>query len=666
MDVNFKEFIFRRKRMKKFIIGLITLSFIVCGSGVAMAAFNCEVKTTSEAISADGVSCQKYGSLTFIFDSGTFLAEGDWWYVDLPNNIKVCQKIDFQIASLPGNPDWDAVRDGVAGEGVDTRGFLTLKHLDPNAGQGGIIRAVTVNAATGAVTGAAVLSDLRFLVTAAEQSSRLKITVIRNPNVPAAGAPNVFALQITDNTTFQIKLMDREDHRNTGFAGLTDIDGDLIYGEVLPNGTVEITTRKDNTLCMITPEIYKIENGGPGVVKSSINSGSNVRGDNFINFNPADPELAHVAYVPGMTTKVCKEDPGIINIVDIAQGGCIFDYETSRGYCDQADIQGLYKFYLAADQAFQAGFTYSVKLEILVDGKSGDNGVYWILDDLNWDTNGDGITDETRYYHTAWEPFETEGALCDKNRRNAAWFMAVTNHTPALPVGNNGLDPTDPTDSAVISTFGTGICDDSNKATVISTIETVYGGALTGKERFLWIDFPSMSFSLAKVSSGQKVSINVTVSSGTTCGSGLGAASGTVHIGTFGGCLEGNNLIYPYFAKQEYGWWTGLAINNMGEKDGTAKVFYYESDGTEAKINLPIAKHRMFVNTTDALFTMSGFTVVPGTEATLGNSSGYMIICTDFEADGFAMIGNRNTGEGQGFIPRVRGRNEMMKVCEQP
>ena len=117
-----------------------------------------------------------------------------------------------------------------------------------------------------------------------------------------------------------------------------------------------------------------------------------------------------------------------------------------------------------------------------------------------------------------------------------------------------------------------------------------------------------------------------------------------------------NTLVYPYFTTIDSAWWQGLTITNLGSADGTAKVYYYEQDGDKATAEINIAANSMFSD------LLSNIVMTPdaGNAGTIGDSRNYIVVCTDFMADGFAMIANGV--DSMGYIPRFE---RSMSVCSE-
>ena len=83
--------------MKKVLKSLALTGSLLAVAATAQAFNSAQVTTTSPAIVKSG--CERIGSVTFTFDQGTSLQEGDWFYMDLPANTSICSTIDYMIAA---------------------------------------------------------------------------------------------------------------------------------------------------------------------------------------------------------------------------------------------------------------------------------------------------------------------------------------------------------------------------------------------------------------------------------------------------------------------------------------------------------------------------------------------------------------------------------------
>lgn len=122
------------------------------------------------------------------------------------------------------------------------------------------------------------------------------------------------------------------------------------------------------------------------------------------------------------------------------------------------------------------------------------------------------------------------------------------------------------------------------------------------------------------------------------------------------GCVANNAMLFPYFTDdtEDSAWANGIAISNLTNTDGTAKIYVYEKSGEVGTGTISITKNSVFLSTLGGIPTHSdvtGYTSTGG-DSTPFNEACYIYICTDFNADGFALIWDKVTGASTGYLPR--------------
>lgn len=116
-----------------------------------------------------------------------------------------------------------------------------------------------------------------------------------------------------------------------------------------------------------------------------------------------------------------------------------------------------------------------------------------------------------------------------------------------------------------------------------------------------------------------------------------------------------NTILFPYFTAIETGaWWNGIAIVNLGSTVGTATITVYEKDGdvfASQAITLGPTDRLLSKTLDDPFFT---WTQESGA-GTFGDSDCYVKVTTDFNVDGFGMMGNNSPGndDSMGYLPRL-------------
>jgi hypothetical protein len=66
----------------------------------AFAVNTVQVTLTSPTIVKSG--CEKAGAVTFQFDAGSNINVGDWWYMDLPSGVSLCNSINYLVTGGAG------------------------------------------------------------------------------------------------------------------------------------------------------------------------------------------------------------------------------------------------------------------------------------------------------------------------------------------------------------------------------------------------------------------------------------------------------------------------------------------------------------------------------------------------------------------------------------
>jgi hypothetical protein len=185
----------------------------------------------------------------------------------------------------------------------------------------------------------------------------------------------------------------------------------------------------------------------------------------------------------------------------------------------------------------------------------------------------------------------------------------------------------------------------NNEAALLLTSSTTF--ALSPTNRFLYVNLPPINYDLDQIISGDTVSVQITLLK-TPCGE---LFTGTVELGILG-CAQVKPtyaLVYPYFTEDGGDWWSGLAITNLGKTDGSATIYFHEADGDVGTLTVQVGAGSIYAEVKDTILNQSSASA----GAVLGNARAYAVVCTDFNADGFALIGNNYTGVGQGYIPRL-------------
>ncbi len=188
-----------------------------------------------------------------------------------------------------------------------------------------------------------------------------------------------------------------------------------------------------------------------------------------------------------------------------------------------------------------------------------------------------------------------------------------------------------------------------------------------------WVDIPELRTDDTITQSGWKVYVKVSVQEASATASG-GLCSDCpkcehlVEIGTL--CCDSiqtettcqDTLIYPYFPKTA-NFWYGMAITNVGSKDGTASVTMYENDGDMASGEIDVPANSSVVFGHADIF--DELTVDASPDGTLGNSQSYFRVVTDFPASGFGMTADNSDGSNSmGYLPINEDCGNDCSLCQ--
>jgi hypothetical protein len=361
----------------------------------------------------------------------------------------------------------------------------------------------------------------------------------------------------------------------------------------------------------------------------------------------------------------CEEDPGNIyrgceDLEDQRVFCYPFDYDDDFGECQskewsrpsycmrgaKGDVhRALFKICdCITEGTFETlvqGDTVDIRLDILVDGEEGDNGVYWAED-----IGTTGIP---------MEPFDSQEAACaeDDCSPDEAFLgefdYKLANGDPGFPYGGSGCDLED--EERVVS-----ICPDvaqtGTHGYTVTTQDDVDNNSVW------WIDIPSMRVDPAMVDGGEQVQVKITLtrelSGGGVCGECEGCSC-VIDIGQL--CCEDSpellpNLIYPYFPPMDSSYWglMGLVVTNLSDNDGAWTATVYETDGDVGTVSGTLGARETFLTTMQNLKGQLTMTDSSGS-GVFGDSRLYVDVDVAFNANGFAMIANPNTGESMGYLP---------------
>jgi len=600
--------------IRKSLVLLTVFAFVFGMAGVALAANRVEVKVTSEPIPLDS-ECSKAGGFSIEFDEGTTLTVGDQITVDTDFGTTICRSFDIMIAPVG---DIQLLADGTYD--VGNPGTLWAQGNTQLTGQAAFTQ-TSVNTISAVSTGVV----FRLRGTAGTQRISLDVLGPAGNFIEVTdadpGQPDVVTLNFLGETTNPIGGPNPEGPAQWNFDSLWEVGTTArLYNDD--------ADWDDNTLCIdISSDLF---------TKTVVNASMDSRADKF-TFIPSNPQIAHVAQPLRVELFACKvaADPDNIIIPD-EQGSCRFDYESGTGYCASLTpgrnpdlgrrvvFNNLGGFYDTAD-------AYSVRLDILSPG----DGVYW---------SGEAVGIDAQATADCATANDTTLGVRRAYNRSGSPLTTFTGDS------------------------GTCTVADAQRATTIETTNTDdVAYVLPNDTRAIGINLPALVFDRDLIEASDTVTVRVTLQT-FPCGT---IHSEEITLGVFG-CDEtpaggGNNtMVYPYFTQLDSaigGWWNGIVVTNLSSTDGTATFNLYESDGDQATLQQAVGGNTTFVTLLEP--TLDAMTMVESPDGTLGNSPCYIVVCTDFRADGFAMIANNsdsdvNGSESMGYLPRV---DRALTVC---
>ncbi|MCP4353380.1 MAG: hypothetical protein GY795_48645 [Desulfobacterales bacterium] len=654
-------------KTRKIFVFIAVVFTVLAMVNFAFAQNRGEVKVTSEGVQYHA-ACDKAGGFSVEFDAGTVLEHGDQITIDLnytspSQQVVLCRNIDFVISN--GVADLDG---GSGGWTTDLDGDGTNDDLNIPTSDSPVIMHDITNANNFFSTGGGVF----FHVYGTNGQGRIYIDVIgeiQGDDVCTDDGDG----DCTDGDTGDVCTDNNGDGDCDDVADVCtdDGDGDCTDGDagdvctdnnadgdcVDSISSIRVGSDSDDTLTIAffdqrinstdfaTNGIYIDEDDDDEYDDSAglentlcinasswdsptISANMDSRNDKF-SFIPSNPQIAHIIAATTITAFSCKSGSGNIEMeasTTQSAGNCTFDSDTGDGYCD-TDWEN--RLVIRNANKYDMNIQYQVELRIMVNGVYGENGVYFSNDAVSYG----------RYVSS------TEA--CDGST--------------AASVGTESYKRADGSDATPMVTNST--CSSiaaSRRATYMITNgvsmfdDTNY--------QYLYIDIPAFNYDPSVVSENDKVEVEYTLMKA-PCGE---LIKETHYIGTFG-CTasKSTTLLYPYFTYMDDDpiiddYWDGIVVTNLGTTAGTATLTIYERDGDVGSYTTPsIAPSGMFVN---VLYNILPLVSKISGSGTMGDERCYVVVCTDFKAHGFAMLGNQATGESMGYLP-VRNAEDDEDLC---
>jgi hypothetical protein len=324
-----------------------------------------------------------------------------------------------------------------------------------------------------------------------------------------------------------------------------------------------------------------------------------------------------------------------------------WDFENAYDYCEDKDKDNRAVFKICdciTDGDFQTvitGDTVDVTFEILVNGETGDNGVYW-AEEVGSD-----------YSTIDLELFADQDDACDDVRGKNRAFEGYYEYL--LANGDNGWPNTSEDDCTM---------DDSERVVKIQPDKEANG--LYGSHGYViepedelignasWvIDIPYLRADTSRVNAGDQVWVRICLQLDCSgiCSEAIQCCC-DVYIGelccSFDSADEAG-LIYPYFPKASTTVWNllGMTVTNLGAIDGTATLTIYEADGDMGTLEIEVMGNSIYLNTLGAIVADPDMVAT----GTLGDAISYITVQANFPATGFAMIADTVDGASMGYLP---------------
>lgn len=291
------------------------------------------------------------------------------------------------------------------------------------------------------------------------------------------------------------------------------------------------------------------------------------------------------------------------------QASCSFKYEDDP--CGDAPALVSKRYFALKNGADYLIGDYEVEMEILVNGASGDNGVY---------------------FEAATGGFQFTDAMADL-KGNFVPSKASANHRYFLGNAAKAKPPV----------IGCERKDDQKVTRIISDVNDI-DNTVNGKD-FLRVGIPAVA--VTKAAAGDEIALKITVRQGRCT---------TLYSGTYklfkmvakcpsdAGEDTGSKLVFPYFADAPY--WNGMALTNTGSAPVNATLAIVDAKGGEGTINVMVPAKGMYVDLVENIIANSAF------NGTVNAKERCYIIVTPESGNlkGFAMMGNtKNAGESMGY-----------------
>jgi hypothetical protein len=574
--------------------------------GSAMAANNVAVNVTSEAIALDS-TCSKAGGFALLFDKSTQIMEGDQLIIKLPLGVTICTEggFNYYITTDLTTTGTAPVIDGFVQ--ADVAG-ITNPTIDTEPAY--------FTEAGGTSTGVgSIFGEVAFHVTGSEGDQFIYVDVIGE----TAGALNDYVnVGPDDGDVFTLMFLDQKTF------GTANVVGDLYTYNT--NGgapdTVTETTVAENTLCINVSD--------PSFTATVVNASMDSAADKF-KYIPSNPQIADIVNPTTYAQYICKRDnPVYVSLARRAEQSmdcsAAFDIDdASAALCNYPTENGFNVIIRNTTSVIPADL-YEVSMEVLVNGLTGDNGVYF--------TNASPVV---YTYANAQDVCDGLSASGSAGLSIANWF--ASDGDDIIPADLGGPSYAN--------------CNVEDVARATQIVSEVSNLGVTGTTRALLFDIPAFRYDLDEVAAGDVVTVRIKL----TLPPCKDIFTIDVKVATFG-CADttSTTLLFPYYTTMATdAWWDGMVVSNIGSTAGTFTAYIYEADGDQGKYtSASIASGKQYVG---LLSSMVASATKTGGAGTLGDATCYIWVVANFSADGFAMMGSTadsavDGSESIGYLPR--------------
>ncbi len=590
--------------MKKLFVCMVAIAAIICFTMNVYAANNVETKLTSRNIIKK--NCELMGSVSFTFDAGTIITQGDEWYFDLPVGATICKDIDYFLVGDGANATAAAGTNPITA--IDeTNLVVTLA-----AGVNGIATGLAAHAGVdeyGPFTKSTTLNVAATWPSVVDDDVVIRVhTEINNNNrrvwftvYGTAGGGTADAIQVNNGMTFTISVLD-------GKPYITNLIYD-VNNNYATNSIIDTTNRPaeyvypQDSLCANVTGITD-----PEKVEVSFDDLSSK-----YTFTTGNKEIAHVNTAPEVLQ--CTSAKGAVTDAYIkiaSQASCLFDYEDPTGYCafsgNRIIIANKTTGFLGSGSDF-----YDVSIEVTKPA----SGVYF----------------GGNFALNALEPTENGCVVNGTNIAVGAWtsYSYTAGTTP-----NAG-----------------GSCSVSS-GNMVKKVYTTNGAFYVKDKDYnaLWVDLPNLIYDSSVVQAGQEVEVTVTLNNYPCTGM---IYSVPVVVGSFvttcpaigNGAAGTAELLFPWLpAANLASWWGGVSIVNTSSTSGTIVITVYELDGDKGTYTTAAIPAGGMYNP-DITNIFANLTPDSANAGTLGDQNFFIrAMCNFPDAGGMAFVANGVEGIG--------------------